>query len=191
MGGTGEKGSFEFNTSHGYQINEYLFIGAGVGLHMYNARDAQLKTNMSTTDKFPQYVPKLGVAINDTVTYMRAVDSSYMVLPLFADIRGYLPLQNSAITPFAMLRIGYSFNLSDGFGGMGLYMNPAVGIKYQISPMIGLNFSIGYVYQSYGGTPKDGGYGYWYFKDAATKARNTKYEAKGAGGISLKLGIEF
>ncbi|MDR1723813.1 MAG: DUF4156 domain-containing protein, partial [Tannerella sp.] len=33
-----EKGNFEINTSHGYQINEYLFVGAGVGLHIYNAR---------------------------------------------------------------------------------------------------------------------------------------------------------
>ena len=189
MGGTGEKGSLEFNTSHGYQMNEYLFIGVGVGLHMYNARDLLLKTNMGTTDKFPQYTPKGSAAttINDSVTYMRAVDSSYMTLPIFLDIRGYLPLENSAITPFAMFRVGYAFNLSDGFGGMGLYMNPAVGIKYQVSPMIGINFSVGYSYQNYGGTPKDGGYGYYYIKDAT----KTKYEAKGAGGISLKLGIEF
>ena len=193
MGGTGEKGSFEFNTSHGYQINEFLFIGAGVGLHMFNARDLQLKTNINSADKFPQYVSKTGLnAINDSVTYMRAVDSSFMTLPIFLDIRGYLPMENSAIVPFAMLRVGYSFNLSDGFGGMGLYMNPAVGVKYQISPMIGINFSIGYSYQSYGGIPlpKDGskgGYGYYYIKDAT----KTKYEAKGAGGISLKLGVEF
>ena len=189
MGGTGEKGNIEINTSHGYQLNEYLFVGAGVGLHMYNARDLQLKTNMGTTDKFPQYTPKgtASTTINDSVTYMRAVDSSYMTLPIFLDIRGYYPLQNSAITPFAMLRVGYAFNLSDGFGAMGLYMNPAVGIKYQISPMIGINFSVGYSYQSYGGTPKDGGYGYYYIKDAT----KTKYEAKGAGGISLKLGVEF
>ena len=192
MGGTGEKGNLELNTSHGYQLNEYLFVGAGVGLHMYSARDAQLKTNMSSTDKFPQYVAKSGTTINDSVTYMRAVDSSYMTLPLFLDIRGYMPLQNSAITPFAMFRLGYAFNLSDGFGGMGLYMNPAVGVKYQITPMIGINFSVGYAYQNYGGVPKPkdgskGGYGYYYIKDAT----KTKYEAKGAGGISIKLGIEF
>jgi hypothetical protein len=188
MGGTGSKGSFEFNTSHGYQLNEYLFVGAGVGFHMFSARDVQLKTNMSTTDKFPQYVPKPGTTtIDDSVTYMHAVDSSYMTLPLFLDIRGYYPIKNSAITPFAMFRAGYAFNLSDGFGGMGLYMNPAVGVKFQIAPMIGINFSIGYSYQSYGGIPKNGGYGYYYIKDAT----KTKYEAKGSGGISLKLGVEF
>ena len=110
-----------------------------------------------------------------------------MTLPVFLDVRGYLPIQNSALSPFFMLRIGYSFNISDGFSGMGYYLNPAVGVKYQLSPMFGINFSLGYAYQSYGGIPKEGGYGYYYIKDSSEQ----KYEAKGAGGVSLKLGIEF
>ena len=189
MGGTGEKGNIEINTSHGYQLNEYLFIGAGLGLHIYNAREAKLRDSIGT-NSYPQYVGSVisGKRVPaDSLTYMRAVDSSYMVMPIFLDVRGYFPLQNSAITPFAMFRVGFAFNLSDGFGGMGLFMNPAVGVKYQISPMIGINFSVGYSYQSYGGIPKDGGYGYYYIKDSS----NTKYEAKGAGGVSLKLGVEF
>jgi hypothetical protein len=194
MGGTGEKGSFSFNTSHGYRINEYLFVGVGLGLDLYNARDPKMKDSNS----YPQYVGTVTdnnvIKPADSVTYMRAVDSSYMTMPVFVDIRGYYPLQNSAITPFAMFRFGYAFNLSDGFGAMGLYMNPAVGIKYQLSPRIGINFSVGYSFQSYGGVPGkngDGGYGYYYYKDKAGKDSNIKYEAKGAGGISLKLGIEF
>lgn len=191
IGGTGEKGSFEFNTSHGYQVNEYLFVGAGLGLHIYNARDAK----MTDPNSYPQYVGTTnssGVIVpKDSVTYLRAVDSSYMTMPIFLDVRGYLPLQNSKLTPFAMFRVGYAFNLNDSFGGMGIYMNPAVGVKYQISPMIGINFSVGYSYQSYGGIPADGGYGYYYYKDKAGKDSNTKYEAKGAGGLSLKLGVEF
>ena len=180
IGGTGEKGNFEINTSHGYQINEYLFTGAGLGLHIYNARDSAMK-NQNT---FPHYVSTYRT---DSTAWIHAVDSSYMTLPIFLDIRGYLPLQNSNLTPFFMLRFGYAFNLSDGFKGMGIYMNPAIGLKYQMSPMLGLNFSLGYSYQGYGGIPRDGGYGFYYIKDSS----NTKYEAKGSGGISLKLGIEF
>ena len=186
MGGTGEKGRLEFHTSHGYQINEYLFAGAGVGLHMYSARDSSMKSGNS----YPHYsgrVQNNRVTLNSDTVYMRAVDSAFMTLPVFIDIRGYLPLQNDAITPFVMLRVGYSFNLSDGFAGMGLYMNPSIGIIYRISPKIGLNLSAGYSYQSYGGIPANGGYGFHYVKDAT----NTKYEAKGAGGITFKLGVEF
>ena len=86
-----------------------------------------------------------------------------------------------------MLRLGFSFNLSDGFSGMGLYMNPAVGVLYQVSPKLGINFSVGYSMQNYGGIPVEGGYGYHYIKDKT----NTKYNASNAGGITFKLGVEF
>mgnify|MGYP002523916458 FL=1 len=38
-------GRFEVNTSHGYQINPYLFIGAGTGLHFmasYKTKDMEI-----------------------------------------------------------------------------------------------------------------------------------------------------
>jgi hypothetical protein len=181
MGKTGEKGNFEINTSHGYKINEYLFAGAGLGLHIFSARDSAMKKQTN----YPHYTATYRT---DSTAYLHAVDSSYMTLPIFLDIRGYLPLQNSKITPFFMFRFGYAFNLSDGFKGMGIYMNPAIGLTYNISNMVGINFSVGYAFQSYGGIPKNGGYGYYYYKAAGDP---NKYEAKGAGGISLKLGIEF
>ena len=93
-----------------------------------------------------------------------------------------------------MLRFGYAFNLSDGFSGMGIYINPAIGLKYQLSPMIGLNFSVGYSRQSYGGIPKVGGYGYYYYKNNIPNpdtGRLQMYNANGIQAISLKLGIEF
>ena len=186
MGKTGERSNFEINTSHGYRINEYLFAGAGLGLHIYSARDSLMKN----PNVYPHYAGTVtGGKINlgDTAIYIHAVDSSYLTLPIFLDFRGYLPLQNDKIAPFIMFRFGYAFNLSDGFSGMGIYLNPAVGLKIKFSPQFGAHFSLGYAYQSYGGIPKEGGYGYWYIKDSS----NDKYEAKGAGGISLKLGIEF
>jgi Curli production assembly/transport component CsgG. len=187
IGGVAETGIFSINTSRGFQLSNYFFIGAGLGLNIFNARDIQLKTNMSSDDNYPQYIAKHETTIDDAVTYMRAVDSSFMTMPIFFEIRGCLPLQNGAITTFTSLRVGYAFNLSDGFGGMGLYFNPALGVKFKVSPKIGINFSFGYSYQSYGGLPKDGGYGYYYIKDAT----KTKYEAKGAGGLNIKLGVEF
>ena len=195
IGGIAEKkGTLEINTSHGYQINEYLFVGAGLGLHIYSARDMEMKI----PGTYPYYAS--GSIVNgivrpsaDTV-YMRAIDSSYMSLPIFLDIRGYLPLQNNKLTPFFMLRFGYAFNLSDSFGGMGLYINPAIGLKFQLSPMIGLNFSLGYSRQQYGGIPKEGGYGYYYYKDDipnANTGRLQMYNATAIQAISLKLGVEF
>ena len=174
----GGNNNFEFNTSHGYQINEYLFTGAGVGLHIYSARDTALRNQRTT----PHYLPNYG---RDSSAWLHADTFSYMTLPIFLDLRGYLPLQNSNLSPFFMVRFGYAFNLADSFSGMGIFLNPAIGLKMQVSPMIGINFSVGYSYQNYGGTPKEGGYGY-HFKDSEGVTRNAN-----AGGISLKLGVEF
>jgi hypothetical protein len=189
--GIGERGRIEAHTSHGYQLNDYLFVGAGVGLHVFSARDPLLKENMKTNDKFPQYVDE--VTINnkkytyDSVTYVHGADSMFMVLPLFLDVRGYYPM--GKIVPFVMFRVGYSFNLTDGFGGMGLYMNPAIGAKFNLSDKLGLTVSLGYSMQSYGGIPMEGGYGFWYYNEK--KDISHLYEAKSAGGFTLKLGVEF
>ena len=172
-GDTGQKGHIEINTSHGYQINKFLFAGVGSGLHIYRARDAAMKD----PNNYPHYVG----------TYLPLIDFSYKTLPVFLDIRGYLPLQNNKITPFAMFRSGYAFNLNDDNQGVGIYYNPAVGIKYIISPIISINFSIGYSYQSFRGEPYSGFYGYFYVKDHS----NIQYEVLGTGGVCLKLGVEF
>jgi hypothetical protein len=192
----GEKGRLEVHTSHGYQLNDYLFAGVGAGLHIYSARDMNLKyAKIGGKDNYPQYIAESStesggntlIKPDASKTWMHGVDSSFMTVPVFLDIRGYYPM--GKIAPFAMFRIGYSFNLADGFGGMGLYMNPAIGVKYNISQKFGINFSLGYSVQSYGGIPgtkQDGGYGFYY-----RKADKQIYEAKSAGGLTLKLGVEF
>jgi hypothetical protein len=187
--GVGEKGRVEVHTSHGYQLNEYLFVGVGLGLHIFSARDTSLKNNTT----FPHYVAQTVtngiITPKDSTTYMHGVDSSFMVFPVFLDIRGYLPMGESKITPFAALRLGYSFNLTDGFGGMGLFMNPSIGAKYNLSRNLGLTFTVGYSSQNYGGIPGKngtGGYGFYY-----EKAKDQIFEAKNAGGITFQLGVEF
>jgi hypothetical protein len=203
--GIGEKGRFEVHTSHGYQINEYLYIGVGAGLHAYSARDILLKSNMGKA-LYPQYAPDYNRAgnsgkiddiskntqLDDSVVHRHSVDSFSLVIPLFLDIRGYYPM--GQITPFAMLRAGYSFNLTDGFGGMGLFINPAIGVKYNMSPKLGITLTLGYSIQDYGGLPKNGGYGFYYFKNGTEKDKSgylVPYEAKKAGGLTLQLGVEF
>lgn len=34
-------GRFEVNTSHGYQVNPYLFVGAGTGLHFMSSYETK------------------------------------------------------------------------------------------------------------------------------------------------------
>ena len=61
-----ELGRFEVNTSHGYQISPYFFIGAGVGLHF-----------------IPEYeTPDMDIALD---TRESSVD-----IPIFANVRANL-----------------------------------------------------------------------------------------------------
>ena len=129
-------------------------------------------------------------------SYNRAIDSSFMMLPIFVDIRGYLPT-SGPITPYASVKAGYTFNLSDGFGGAGIYLAPSVGAKYNLTPKIGLTLSVGYTFQGLGEsgsvtsengkTTLKGGYGYYTYKDEKEKV----YKTTTAQGVHIKLGIEF
>lgn len=47
-----EFGRFEVNTSHGYQFNSYLFLGAGAGLHFMSSYE-------TTSMDYPRSLRKL------------------------------------------------------------------------------------------------------------------------------------
>ena len=208
--GHAEKGRFELSTSHGYQMNQYLFVGLGLGLHMFSARDPNMKLNMTTVDKYPRYADpteEITTAEGQTLlptSYEHGMDSSFMFVPAFIDVRAYLPVTNSIVSPFASFKLGYTFNLTDGFGPAGLYFTPSIGARFDVSPSIGLFLNIGYTFQGLGesGTTKrvtetggtttttlirDEGYGY-YYRD---QVGGNLYKTISAQGFSIRLGIEF
>lgn len=75
-----ELGRFEVNTSHGYQISPYFFIGAGIGLHF-----------------MPEYeTPDMDIALD---TRESSVD-----IPVFANVRANFT--KGKITPFVDLKGG-------------------------------------------------------------------------------------
>ena len=45
-----EFGRFEVNTTHGYQVNPYLFFGAGMGLHFMSKYETELDYRESKVD---------------------------------------------------------------------------------------------------------------------------------------------
>lgn len=131
-------GRVELTTSHGYQINPYIFIGGGTGFQFYHEAES-------------------------------------VVLPLFADFRANFT--NGHIVPFVGIKLGYSFDLSDSFSGLGFYLNPAVGVKFMLSDKQALNLSIGYTMQSADAYYYSSGYFY--------------SSTENMGGISFKVGFEF
>ena len=208
--GYAEKGRFELSTSHGYQMNQYLFVGLGLGLHMFSSRDPNMKLNMTTADKYPRYADpeeEISTAEGQTLlatSYEHGMDSSFMFAPVFVDVRAYLPISNSIVSPFASIKSGYAFNLTDSFGLAGFYFALSIGAKFDISPKIGLFLNIGYTFQGLGesstikrvtesgGTTtttlvRSEGYGY-YYRD---QVGGNLYKMTSARGFNIRFGIEF
>lgn len=106
--------TIEITTSHGYQFNPYLFLGAGIGFNLtgkcewgevagkpYNKRDAKVD------------------------------------IPLFFNVRANLT--KTRFSPFVDGRIGAYIN-NDG----NIYANGSIGCRYALNEDIGISVSVGY-----------------------------------------------
>ena len=89
-------------------------------------------------------------------------------VPIFADLRGTLPINNTKIAPYVDMRIGYSLGDYEGF-----YFSPSVGVRFGIGKDAGISFSIGYELQNYN---------YDYYKET---------ETCNAGAVTFRLGFDF
>ena len=90
-----------FRTIHGVKIGEYLFTGIGIGADWY--------------------------------LFDRGSDGddSEAVVPVFADVKGYYPV-NENFKPFVALDLGCGFGVSQSISGnSGFLFSPAVGIQYK------------------------------------------------------------
>lgn len=84
----------------------------------------------------PQFFAGLGVGFN----YYYDEHDEACSLPVFAHFRSDILEQE--ITPYVDLRVGYSF-----IDVKGVYINPSVGCRFELSDNIGLNVGIGYTMQ--------------------------------------------
>lgn len=97
----------------------------------------------------PQFFAGVGVGFN---YYYNGYDE-LCSLPVFAHFRSDILPQE--ITPYVDLRVGYSF-----IDVEGVYVNPSVGCRFELSDNIGLNIGVGYTMQQaefFGGKQNCGG----------------------------------
>lgn len=108
----------------------------------------------------PQFFAGLGVGFN---YYFNGHDE-LCSLPVFAHIRS--DILNNEITPFVELRVGYSL-----IDVKGVYVNPSIGCRFELTDDIGLNVGVGYTMQ---------------------QVELVHYsEKKNCGGIDFRVGIDF
>lgn len=115
----------------------------------------------------PQFFAGLGVGFN----YYFDGNDELCSLPLFAHFRS--DLINNEITPYVDLRVGYSL-----IDVKGVYINPSVGCRFELSDNIGLNVGIGYTMQQSKFFIIDFDFDYYRVK-------------KNCGGIDFRVGIDF
>lgn len=168
----------EISTSHGYQVNPSLFVGLGLGAHLYS--DGFYGKKEWRKDVLDGTLDSINIST---------------AIPIFADVR-YNFMEEGQLIPFAGLKAGYTMGLAksenEGLNesgqtvkktetkleGIGFYIAPSIGAKYVISPSFAINFSLGYTMQMFDYSYKN-------------ESNNIVTASKNNGGISIKIGVEF
>lgn len=121
---TGYKGVIEF----GYQIGIADYGMDRLKLNIINAY---------------QINPNFSIGVGTGIRYYS--DPNTAIIPLFADFRANL--SNKSISPYCSLGIGYSFDATNSFSGVGFLVNPTVGASFMISEKSAINVGLGYEMQ--------------------------------------------
>lgn len=102
-------------------------------------------------------------------------DAEAALIPVFADFRANL--MNNNISPYLSLGVGYSFDATNGFEGVGFLLNPTVGVSFMVSDKSAMNVGLGYEMQKMD-FYYNGYYGYY-------------LGSKNSGAISINVGLSF
>lgn len=99
------------------------------------------------------------------------IDAEEALIPLFADLKvNYL--MGDKVTRYVTMGVGYTFNATDSFRGVGLFLSPSIGLSYKLSDKNAINVSLGYEVQKFD------------LSDDLLKSIN-------AGAVSVNVGVSF
>ena len=107
----------EITTSHGYQFNPYIFLGAGVGFDFTGS----CKSGEVSGHAFQKRDSKVDI-------------------PFFFNAKANFT--KTKLSPFADVKVGSYIN-----NDCNIYANIALGCRYAMSNNMGISFSVGYKYR--------------------------------------------
>jgi hypothetical protein len=141
-GGTRAKETAQVVSNNGPQkgYSGSVELGYGIGLKDWYGSSRLTVTTVHGYQFNPYLFVGGGIGISAWFNY------ETVAIPVFADVRGTLPLGSSIVSLFADFRLGYS-----PFDIYGVYVSPTVGVRVGRSKAA--TFSLGYemVDNSYGG----------------------------------------
>jgi len=96
----------------------------------------------------------IGIGTGMHVFYNNYDYNSSVLIPVFADFR--VSFTKARISPYLSFDIGYSFNASDDFNGIGYFVSPTIGISFKLSKQLEIYTGTSYelqngVYHKYNG----------------------------------------
>jgi hypothetical protein len=103
-------------------------------------------------------------------------DAEAALIPVFADFRANF--MNNKISPYLSLGVGYSFDATNDFEGVGFLLNPTVGVSFKVSDKSAMNVGLGYEMQKMDFFYYVGYYSYY-------------SSSENSGAISINVGISF
>ena len=158
----------------------FIDFGYTIGTGDYNVGRIEL-----TTSHGYQINPYFFVGAGTGVNYYCTRGADDFIIPVFADIRANFI--EGPVVPFATLKLGYSFSTRESYDG-GLYLAPAVGVKFMLNSRQALSLSLGYTCQWLSSDEYYYGYGYGDYNDYYDYYSST---TENFSGVTLKLGFEF
>lgn len=170
------------NTLLDYSGNDYsgyrgfVDFGYTIGTGDYNLGRLEL-----TTSHGYHFNPYIFLGAGTGFHYYCTDEADEFVIPVFADFRANFI--KGPIVPFATLKLGYSFTTSE-FDNLGVYLAPAIGVKFMLHNKQALSVSLGYTCQW---TKIDEYYEY----DPYSSYPHYYSGTLNLSGLSLKLGFEF
>ena len=138
------------STTHGCQLYPFLFVGAGVGLYV----PTMWVSKYYDTDKI--IATYNGSYVNNDVR--TDTWSAYCcMIPVFLDMKLEVDVRRK-MSPYLELKVGYQFgsilnkyrinnNKSNSYfirPETGLYLHPALGLRFRVNERFGINFGISY-----------------------------------------------
>ncbi|HLW42474.1 MAG TPA: hypothetical protein VKY82_08935 [Flavobacterium sp.] len=121
-----------------------------------------------------QFNPYFSLGFGTGLRYYFDADTA--LIPLFVDFR--TNFINNKVSPYLSVGIGYSFDATNNFEGVGLLFNPVMGVNIKVSDNSAFNIGIGYEIQKMD-----------FYYDPWMRYGNT-FKAN-SGSINFNIGISF
>jgi len=115
-----------FNFINGLQASPDFSFGIGIGIQYY--LDGFSFYNYNSYNNYNNY------------------NTVHVLFPIFADFR--VNFARSRVSPYLSADIGYSFDGSNDFEGVGIFINPTIGVNFKITRRFALHVGVGYALQS-------------------------------------------